>query len=181
MEPEMAGSESPPPEPPTPSGSGVGSVIQAVLALLLLIALLALPIAGAVWIISALAPDAVPQKREPGFIDNIFASPIVIAAARVVLLAAADVLLFAGLYIVASVLVRMVRREWLMRAGPFESELAEAARSLDEADSNLDNWLEALEENEELGRRLEEANEAIVSLLDERDHLADELTRLRQT
>jgi len=85
------------------------------------------------------------------------------------------VLLFAGLYIVVSVLVRMRQGQWLRRAGPFESEIDEIEASLDQADSVYQWWLDALKENEELERRLEERDEMIQSLLEERERHMEEL------
>ena len=149
-----------PEDSPQPGGAG-----QIVIRLALLGGL----IASAVWAISALAPDDVRETKDPGYIDNIFASPIVIAAARIVLLTAAVMLLFAGLYIVASILVRMTRRQWLRRAGPFESELAgEVGSGLVAADTVVQWWLESLERNKELERRLQERDVTIRELVRER-------------
>jgi hypothetical protein len=158
-----------------PSESMLGGVALA----LLLLAGLAV---GVVWLISSLAPDDIPSRPDPDFIDTIFASPIVVAASRLVLLSASVVLLVAGLYIVVSVIVRMSRGHWLRRAGPFESEIAEeVAEGLDEADDIVESWMQTLSENERLAERLEEADEAIRALLDERDQLIEELTRREGT
>lgn len=159
---------------PEPKGNGdddSATLGQIFLGLGMLLAI----VGAVVWLILGLAPDTVPEKADPGFIDNIFASPIVVAAARIVLLSAAIVLLFAGLYIVVSVLVRMQRGQWLRRAGPFESEIAEIEASLDQADTVYQWWLEALNENEELEGRLEQRDTMIHDLLEERDRLIEEL------
>jgi hypothetical protein len=117
---------------------------------------------GVFLFFKALEPDQVPEQRNPNFIDTIFASPAVIAAARIVLLSAAVVLLFGALYIAVSVVVRMRRRQWLRRAGPFESHLADEAQDeLDAIDPIFELYAEALEENEELARRLSERDEAL--------------------
>jgi hypothetical protein len=135
-------------------------------------------IALLVWIVAELAPGDIHEKKDPGFLDNVFANGVVIAAARIVLISAAAVLLFGGLYIVISVLVRMRRGHWLRRAGPFESEIAEdVAKGLDQADDVIQWWSDALEENEELERKLVERDEAIESLLEERQYLIEELEK----
>lgn len=93
-------------------------------ALLILLLLLG----AAAWAIAQLAPDDVPEKDDPNFIDLIFSNVVVIAAARVLLLVAAVVLLIALVYIAASAVARLSRREWLRRAGPFEANLQEGGR-----------------------------------------------------
>jgi hypothetical protein len=133
-------------------------------------------VGGLVWLVAELAPHHVKEPKAPGFIDNIFASPIVVAAARLVVLAGAGVLLFGGLYIVGSVVVRMSRQEWLRRAGWFESQVSEAvAAGLDQADDVFNWWMEALQENEQLGERLAEADQTIQHLLEEREVLIQRL------
>ena len=68
-------------------------------------------------------PDSVQEPRDPTFVDSVFANPAVVAAARIVLLSIAIVLQFGSIYVATSVVVRMRRRQWLRRAGPFESHL----------------------------------------------------------
>lgn len=139
-------------------------------------------IAGVVWLIAQLAPDHVQEPKSPGFIDNIFASPIVVAAARLVLLSGSVVLLFGGLYIVASTLYRMKRQEWLRRAGWFESQVSEQVEAgLDQAEDVFNWWMEALGENERLSERLEESDQTIGRLLDEREALIQELKQRGET
>jgi hypothetical protein len=174
----MSAESSPSPEGHAEQVNGGSDETVGIPQMTLALAVLGTLIAGAVWFISTLAPDEVRQKDDPGYIDNIFASPIVIAAARIVLLSAAVMLIFAGLYIVASILVRMTRREWLRRAGPFESELAgEVERGLDEADSVVQWWMDALEQNEELERRLQERDVTLRELLEERNALREQLNQ----
>jgi hypothetical protein len=158
-----------PAEPP--DGPGCGQIVGGVFILVGLLVLV-------IGLVLGLAPDDVPTKKNPGFIDNIFDSPVVIAAARIVLLSGAVVLLFGGLYIVASVLVRMGRQEWLRRAGWFESQVGEEVEEgLEQAEWAFDRWLEALEENEQLEERLAERDEAIETLLEQRELLVEELSR----
>lgn len=129
------------------------------------------------WGIVQLAPEEAPDKRDPSFVDSIFANVVVIAAARVLLLVAAVVLLVALVYIGSSVVARLARGEWLRRAGPFEANLKEAAEGLDEADDFFDEWLEATNEKEELLEVLEQRDDAIRELLADRAALLEELER----
>ncbi|MGH2762623.1 MAG: hypothetical protein ACRDL0_15400 [Thermoleophilaceae bacterium] len=140
---------------------------QVLLATGILVALVAV----AVWGFISLAPDDAPEKRDPSFIDSIFANVVVIAAARVVLLAGAVVLLFAGVYIMISTAVRMGRGQWLRRAGPFETDLAEQEKRLGEAEDFFEDWLEATEQNEELVNRLAQRDEQVEQLLRDREAL----------
>ena len=142
--------------------------------------LLALLLAAIVFGIAQLAPDEAPDKRDPSFIDAIFANVVVIAAARALLLIAAVVGLIALVYIGASAAVRLARGEWLQRAGPFQPQLQEVADSLAETDTFLEEWLEATDVNEELTRTLEERDEAIRELLQDREVLLEEVQRLGQ-
>jgi hypothetical protein len=112
--------------------------------------------AGAVLIVVGLWPQRVVLRKEPDFTDAIFASRIVIALVRIALL-------FAVGYVVMSITARIVRGEWLSKAGPFEAEIvAERYRG------DLEFWqLEAAdadEEIEDLKRRIGESDELIETL-----------------
>lgn len=67
-----------------------------------------------------LYPADLPTTKNPDFIDNIFANKAVAWAARLLLVSAAAVLAFGGIFIAVSIGIRMKNREWLRRAGPFE-------------------------------------------------------------
>ena len=69
--------------------------------------------------------------------------------------------------------VRMSRGEWLRKAGPFESQVIEA--KIEEASDFFDDWLEALQTNEDLEERLEQRDTAIHNLLIEREALIEAL------
>jgi hypothetical protein len=73
-----------------------------------------------VLLVKGLYPADLPQSRNPDFIDNVFDNRGVLWAARLLLVSAAGVLAFGGIFIVVSIGVRMKHREWLRRAGPFE-------------------------------------------------------------
>jgi hypothetical protein len=82
-----------------------------------------------------------------------------------VLLSAAVVLLFGGIYIAASTVHRMRQGQWLYRAGPFEAHLSQETREeMGDAGDILELYAEAAEENERL-----------VALLAERDRLLEAL------
>jgi hypothetical protein len=86
----------------------------------------------------------------------------VIFAARLVLFSASVVFFFTAFYIVVSVIQRMRRQQWSRRAGPFESELAEAEaeEELEDVDPMFSLLEEAWTENENLLARLEERDAA---------------------
>jgi hypothetical protein len=91
---------------------------------------------------------ASPKHPDPTVWDTIFASPLVIVAARVVILSAAIVLLFGGLYIAVSILFRMRNGQWLQRAGPFEAHLAEVGEGeVGDARALRKLYADAVEEN----------------------------------
>jgi hypothetical protein len=73
-----------------------------------------------VLLLIGLYPADLPQSRSPGFVDNIFDNRGVLWAARLLLVSAAGVLAFGGIFIVLSIGIRMKNGEWLRRAGPFE-------------------------------------------------------------
>lgn len=108
-----------------------------------------------------------PKRSDPTVLETIFASPVVVGAARIVVLSAAVVLLFAGLYIAASILYRMRHGQWLQRAGgPFEAHLAEEGRGRAEGAEDL----------AELFAETVEENAILRAKLTERDRQARELT-----
>jgi hypothetical protein len=87
-------------------------------------------------------PDRIPTPKNPNYVDNIFASRLVVFMARVGLVFAWLVLAMAACFIALSVTVRIKRGEWLSRAGPFEAQvqpvedLSEALHAAD--DTNLE-------------------------------------------
>lgn len=86
--------------------AGAGGLVVAAIAILLLA--------------KGLYPTDLPESRDPDFIDNIFDNRGVLWAARLLLVSAAGVLAFGGIFIVLSIGIRMKNGEWLRRAGPFE-------------------------------------------------------------
>jgi hypothetical protein len=125
--------------------------------------LLALPV-GLVLLAVGLFPADLPNNGNPSFIDTIFDNRGVIWAARLLLVSAAAVLAFGGVFIVVSTGIRMKNGEWLRRAGPFE--VSETAVS--EIEGQIEFWREAAlagqEEVAELTERINESDELIEHL-----------------
>ncbi len=74
-----------------------------------------------------LAPPDVPRPRDPSVVEVVLASTAMIAVVRVLVLALGLALLVTVLYVGASAAARLMRHEWLHRAGPFEVELPRVA------------------------------------------------------
>lgn len=147
------------PEETKVDGSSNGPVGTA-LALLFIVAC----VVGVVLLVKGLYPADLPSTTNPDFIDNVFDNRAVVWAARLLLVSAAAVLAFGGVFIVISTGIRMKNGEWLRRAGPFE--ISETAVS--EIEGQVDFWRQAAlagqEEVAELTERLEDSDELIEQL-----------------
>lgn len=119
---------------------------------------------GVVLLAIGMFPADLPSKTSPSFIDTIFDNRGVIWAARLLLVSAAAVLAFGGVFIVASTVIRMKNGEWLRRAGPFE--VSETASG--EIEGQAERWREAAlvgrEEVAELTKQLDESDELVEQL-----------------
>jgi hypothetical protein len=105
--------------------------------------------------------------HDPDVLDRIFASAFVIASARVVLLSAAVVLLFGGIYIAASTVHRMRRGQWLYRAGPFEAQLPEdAAEETEDVGNILESYVKVAKEKERLAGLLAKRDQQLERLFE---------------
>jgi hypothetical protein len=89
---------------------------------------------AAVLLVKGLYPADLPESRNPDFVDNVFDNRGVLWAARLLLVSAAGVLAFGGIFIVASIGIRMKNGEWLRRAGPFEISEGPLHKTEDETD-----------------------------------------------
>jgi hypothetical protein len=98
----------------------------------------------------SLYPADLPESRNPDFVDNVFDNRGVLWAARLVLVSAAGVLAVGGIFIVASVGIRMRNREWLRRAGPFEV----SEGTLEQVKEEAEYWRRAALASEEEGLHL---------------------------
>jgi hypothetical protein len=98
-----------------------------------------------VLLIKGLYPADLPESHSPDFVDNVFDNRAVLWAARLLLVSAAAVLAFGGVFIVVSIGIRMRNGEWLRRAGPFEV----SEGKLGEAEGEAEYWRQAAEANRE--------------------------------
>src|SRR6266576_6626452 len=94
---------------------------------------------GLVLLVKGLYPADLPESRNPDFVDNVFDNRGVLWAARLLLVSAAGVLVFGGIFIVVSIGIRMKNGEWLRRAGPFEI----SETTVDEIKGRIDLWRSA--------------------------------------
>ncbi|HSS42440.1 MAG TPA: hypothetical protein VLK37_07795 [Solirubrobacterales bacterium] len=119
---------------------------------------------GTALLVKGLYPVDLPSAKNPDFIDTAFDNRAVLWTARLLLVSAAAVLAFGGLFIVISIGIRMKNGDWLRRAGPFEI----SETTLSEIEGQRDRWrIVALLEHEkvvELTVRLEESEEVIEQL-----------------
>jgi len=139
------------------SSPGKGSTFAAVVFLLVLGA-------GLVVLIKALYPADLPMQNSSNFIDTIFDNRLVIWAARLLLVSAAAVLAFGGVFIAVSIGIRMKNGHWLRRAGPFEI----SEKAVEEIEGQFEFWRDAALENQaeiaELKEQLQESDELIEKL-----------------
>jgi hypothetical protein len=125
-------------------------------------------------------PEEVPSKESPGFLDNIFDNSLVVFAARLVLFSAALVLAFTAAYTIASIVTWMRLRHWLTRAGPFEVSREAVETLTDQVTFWRETAIEADAEREALRQRLEETDELMEHLYEERLELEGQLERFRE-
>jgi hypothetical protein len=113
-----------------------------------------------------LYPVDLPASRNPDFVDTVFDNRGVVWAARLLLVSAAAVLAFGGIFIVVSIGIRMKNREWLRRAGPFEISEGKLGRTVDEVGFWRQATLSSREETVHLRELLKQAEEGIRDLQD---------------
>lgn len=125
------------------------------------IGLAVVAVIGAALAIKGLYPADLPRSRNPDFVANIFDNRGVLWAARLLLVSAAGVLAFGGIFIVLSIGTRMRNNEWLRRAGPFE--ISEGA--LGQAEDEVAFWrrsvLASRQEADDLRLHLRQAEEIL--------------------
>jgi len=113
-----------------------------------------------------LYPADLPESRNPDFVDNVFDNRGVLWAARLLLVSAAGVLAFGGIFIVLSIGIRMRNGEWLRRAGPFEISELDLHKTGDEVDFWRRAALRSREEAVDLRELLEQSKDLIGDLHD---------------
>ncbi|HEY5941554.1 MAG TPA: hypothetical protein VIT89_01675 [Solirubrobacterales bacterium] len=125
---------------------------------------IAVSVLGLALLVKGLYPANLPLAKNPDFIDNVFDNRGVVWVARLLLVSAAAVLAFGGVFIVVSTVIRMKNREWLRRAGPFEI----SETTVNEVEGQLEQWrstaLARQEKVIELTERLDESDELIKGL-----------------
>jgi len=116
---------------------------------------------GVALLAKGLYPVDLPSVKNPDFVDTIFDNRGVPWTARFLLVSAAAVLVFGGVFIVVSVGTRMKNGELLKRAGPFEI----SETTMREIERQLDRWQTAAlvgqEEVADLTEQLDKADELI--------------------
>jgi hypothetical protein len=126
--------------------------------------LIALVVLGVI-VLYRIYPAHIAHKRNPGWLDLIFASPLVIFAGRLLLLSIALVLAFASAFTILSVVSWSKHRQWLTKAGPFEV----SRDAIETLTQQVEFWQQqAIAENEEaqeLRNRLADTEELLDSLL----------------
>jgi len=128
------------------------------------VGLLLVAAVGIAFLARGLYPVDLPESRDPDFVDNVFDNRAVLLSARLLLVSAAGVLAFGGLFIVISIGHRMRSGDWLRRAGPFEI----SDRKLAQAEAEIDFWQrEAMANKQEV--------DALRRLLESTDELARRL------
>lgn len=128
------------------------------LGVLLVVPTLLVLFAAAVYAIGDAVFAPTPVPKQPGFIDTVLGSRAVVAAIRLAII-------FAGVFIVLSVVALIAKGQWLVRVGPVQ---------VSEQVSDLDS------ENQRLKESLENARETIDNLkgdLAESNILLDQITR----
>lgn len=135
------------------SGGAGGVVVRLGLVMACAIAL--------VLLVKGLYPADLPESRNPDFVDNVFDNRGVLWAARLLLVTAAGVLAFGGIFIVVSIASRMKNGEWLRRAGPFEISEGPLHKTEDETDFWRRAALASQEETDVLRGDLQQSEELL--------------------
>lgn len=105
------------------------------------------------FLVSEVLPSRVSNAKNPSFVDNIFANPVVLLFTRVALMAAA-------VYVLVSVIALMGGRRWLAELGPFKA--SDPIARLDSNAELLENELQdAVNTIEDLEARLVESDESL--------------------
>ena len=113
--------------------------------------------AAAVYAIgdAVLAPTPVP--KQPGFIDTVLASRSVVAGIRLAII-------FAGVFVVVSVVALIARGQWLTRVGPVQ--VSEQVSGIDAENQRLKESLEnARETIDNLKQDLAETNQVLDQMM----------------
>lgn len=136
--------------------------IAALLLVLFVVSAIALLVIG-------LYPTNLPTKRDPTFVDTVFDNRGVVWMARLLLVSAAGVLAFGGVFIVVSIGIRMKNGEWLRRAGPFEISDTSVRKIEDQVEFWCREALTERKEAEKVTERLRKSHELVARLRGRQD------------
>ena len=146
-----------------PTDLKVGRFVRRWLPLVALVVL----IGGGIAMGFAMQPHKLPVKADPGWLDNIFASRTVVWAMRM--------LIFVGaVYVVGSVIALVAQGMWLTDFGPFKvsESFGRLKKRVEDSIQELDRERES---REDLARRLEERDNQLANVTQERDELRQQL------
>lgn len=121
-------------------------------------------------------PTHLHEKTNPGFIDNIFGSDLVVFASRLVLLSAGGVLAVAAVFIVISFWKRGKAGHWMSRFGPFETQAVENLEGVVEQWQQW--WQEEFQRATELEERVEQSDQLLAELNTNYQAALGEISRL---
>jgi hypothetical protein len=122
-------------------------------------------------------PPHLHEKTDPGFIDNVFGSNLVVFASRVILLSAGGVLAVAAVFIVISFWKRAKAGHWMSRFGPLETQAVENLQGVVEQWQGW--WQEEFQRRTELEERVEQSDQLIEELNEGYQAALVEIARLQ--
>ncbi len=129
--------------------------------------LLALLATGIVFAVIGIYPHKLPTENNPSFVDEIFASRVVILATRIAVM-------FAATYVAASVVGLIASRRWLSQLGPFKA--SDPIARLDSNAEIVQNELQdALGTIENLEQRLVDSDESLAKAQGDIELLLDHI------
>lgn len=115
------------------------------LALLLGVPTLLVLFVAAIYAIGDAILAPTPTPHHPGFVDTVLGSRAVVAAIRLAII-------FAGAFVVVSVIALIARGQWLTKVGPVE--VSERVETVNSESRQLEGWL--AQAQEEIGRLRQE-------------------------
>ena len=134
-----------------------GSTAAGILGLLIIVGLMG----GAIWL---LWPPPITTQKDAGFASQVFASRIVVFAARLLVLSAAIPLAVGAAFVVASILKLWQHGQWFTRFGPFEASKEAIGELAEQYEYWQEQALSAISEQDELRARLEETDETLAAV-----------------
>lgn len=121
-------------------------------------------------------PTHLHEKSNPGFIDNVFGTDLVVFASRVILLSAGCVLAVAAVFIVVSFWKRAKAGHWMSKFGPLETQAVEDLQGVVQAWQGW--WQEEFERASELEERVAQSDHLLAELNENYQAALVEIQRL---